>query len=198
MEEIQDLDIEEILKAFPKLKDKEKANIKWLLLSFNPVPLEFYRYLNRKTKHTSVTLYVCAISAILTLSEGISEDRMLLFQNIQKRWSFKNDWNTYIAERSALMAIKSSYRVQKDYNNEVSSQYPKKRKRDDPSTPNKPVIRLDIKQKYPQVAFLKKVKFAPEEPEDENPFRSKNSAERDNQNVVDPVNWREWLENVLE
>ncbi|RIA92758.1 hypothetical protein C1645_820273 [Glomus cerebriforme] len=157
MEEIQDLDIEEILKAFPK--------------------------------------------RFLTLSEGISEDRMLLFQNIQKSWKdgvFKNDWNTYIAERSALMAIKSSYRVQKDYNNEVSSQYPKKRKRDDPSTPNK---RSDIKQKYPQVAFLKKVKFAPEEPEDENPFRSKNSAERDNQNVVDPINvvdWREWLENVLE
>jgi len=34
---------------------------------------------------------------------------------------FKNDWNTYIAKKSVLIAIKSNYRIQKDYNNEVSS-----------------------------------------------------------------------------
>jgi len=63
-----------------------------------------------------------------------------------------------------------------------------KRKYNDLSMPNKPVIHSDIKQKYSQVAFLKKVKFALEELKDENPFRSKNSAEQNNQNVVNPVN----------
>jgi hypothetical protein len=73
--------------------------------------------------------------------------------------------------------------------------YDQKRKHGDPSTPNKPVIRPEMEQLYSHISFMKKEKVAIEkELDDENSIESKNSEEKGNKNV----DWRKWLENVLE
>ncbi|CAB4419357.1 unnamed protein product [Rhizophagus irregularis] len=57
-------------------------------------------------------------------------------------------------------------------------------KHGDPSTPNKLVIQPEMKQLYPHISFMKKVKFTIEEPENKNSIESKNSGEKDiNKNV---------------
>ncbi|UZO15390.1 uncharacterized protein OCT59_006817 [Rhizophagus irregularis] len=68
-------------------------------------------------------------------------------------------------------------------------------KHGDPSTSNKLVIQPEMKQLYPYISFIKKVKFTIEEPEDENSIESKNLREKD---IYKNINWRKWLENVLE
>ncbi|PKC07764.1 hypothetical protein RhiirA5_417784 [Rhizophagus irregularis] len=68
-------------------------------------------------------------------------------------------------------------------------------KHGDPSTSNKLVIQPEMKQLYPHISFIKKVKFTIEEPEDENSIESKNLREKD---INKNINWRKWLENVLE
>ncbi|CAG8533453.1 10494_t:CDS:2 [Paraglomus occultum] len=131
-----------------------------MLHSFNPEPLEFYRYLNRKTKIAATRAYTSAISSVLTLSERIPKERMILFREIQEKWKngvFDKDWNVYLAEKTASMSVMACYNVQRSYNRDVFS-HSTKRKRDYPSTPNKPIIRPEMKKMYPQVSFTKKVK----------------------------------------
>lgn len=57
----------------------------------------------------------------------------------------------------------------------VLSLIDQKRKHNSPSTPNKPVIRPEVDQKYPQISFSKKLKVAFKELDDENP---RNSGEK--------------------
>ncbi|CAB5214140.1 unnamed protein product [Rhizophagus irregularis] len=66
--EIQDID-ELLDEAFPNIKENEKPHIKWLLQSFNPVPLEFYRYLNRKTKYIATNAFTHALRCQMLLAK---------------------------------------------------------------------------------------------------------------------------------
>ncbi|CAG8470863.1 10519_t:CDS:2 [Acaulospora colombiana] len=146
------------------LTEKDESNVRWLLNSFNPEPLEFYRYMNRKTKHIVTSAYHCALSVILS-AKNVNEEKIKVFKNIQQKWKdgdFKNDWNKYIAERSASESVKASHSVQRSYNCEVAS-YSLKRQHSGPSTPNKPATKPKLKQLYPQVSFTKRVKIAREE-----------------------------------
>ena len=77
------------LSIYVKLSDKNKSNIEWMLSSFNPEPLEFYRYLNRKTKRIATNAYFDALSFVLKLSERIPKERMALFQEIQEKWKVR-------------------------------------------------------------------------------------------------------------
>ncbi len=74
---------------YHQIKESEKSNIKWLLNSFNPVPLEFYRYLNRKTKHIATNSYTHALSRTLKISDFIGEERMEILRNIQQQWKVR-------------------------------------------------------------------------------------------------------------
>ncbi|CAB4391194.1 unnamed protein product [Rhizophagus irregularis] len=99
------------------------------------------------------------------------------------------------AERSAHMSIKACYNVQRSYNYEVSAY---STRHNSPSTPNKPVIRPEVDQKYPQISFSKKLKVAFKELDDENPRNSGESSDQNVLNTVDVVDWRKWLEKILE
>ncbi|CAB5214133.1 uncharacterized protein OCT59_013801 [Rhizophagus irregularis] len=160
--EIQDID-ELLDEAFPNIKENEKPHIKWLLQSFNPVPLEFYRYLNRKTKYIATNAFTHALRCQMLLAK--------------RGWECLENPATMevFAERSAHMSIKACYNVQRSYNYEVSAYSTRKRKHNSPSTPNKPVIRPEVDQKYPQISFSKKLKVAFKELDDENP---RNSGEK--------------------
>ncbi|CAG8484141.1 4296_t:CDS:10 [Ambispora leptoticha] len=196
---------------FARLSETQRSCITWLLQSFNPVPLEFYRFLNRKTKHIAVNGYLSALSHVLEMSDEMPEEKRVLFGEIQQKWKdgmFNSDWTVYAAERSALSSIKTSISVQKDFNSEVSSHCTKKRKYD-PSTPNKPVIRVDMEGLYPQISFEKKIRFAASESNNDeatassetgsllNPFEVPQGTETDSgQNQI--ATWRKWLEYILE
>ncbi|CAB4411010.1 unnamed protein product [Rhizophagus irregularis] len=93
------------------------------------------------------------------------------------------------------MSIKACYNVQRSYNYEVSAY---STRHNSPSTPNKPVIRPEVDQKYPQISFSKKLKVAFKELDDENPRNSGESSDQNVLNTVDVVDWRKWLEKILE
>ncbi|KAF0377760.1 hypothetical protein F8M41_012558 [Gigaspora margarita] len=216
--------IDAILKDLPNVPENGKSNIKWLLLALNPVPLEFYRHLNRKTKHIATDAYTSALSTVLTkLKDVICKERIQLLVNIQIRWQngeFKRDWTAYIAEKSVMESVKASYYVQRNYNSEISHI------QSGPSTPNKPIIQQELKRKFPHVSFTKRVKVIydklqneslrnleqedqnrTEESENEDQLRKQyeneepgvliNNEDRNNyDDQVVAVDWREWLENI--
>ncbi|CAG8640471.1 16850_t:CDS:2, partial [Acaulospora morrowiae] len=165
------------------ISEKEKSNIKWILISANPAPLEFYRHLNRKTKRDAHDAYHLALSTILTKSKGVCKEKLEMLKEIQKKWKnddFKNDWNKYIAERSAE-SIYSSYKVQRSYNYEVSSCSLPKRKRSGPSTPDKPVIQ-PLKQLYPQVSFTRRAKIVNDKLHNENLVKNDSNQLEESEN----------------
>ncbi|PKC64032.1 hypothetical protein RhiirA1_443045 [Rhizophagus irregularis] len=91
--------------------------------------------------------------------------------------------------------IKSNLESELHSSNSVKVENSTQVKHGDPSTSNKLVIQPEMKQLYPHISFIKKVKFTIEEPEDENSIESKNLREKD---INKNINWRKWLKNVLE
>ncbi|CAG8438539.1 3190_t:CDS:2 [Ambispora gerdemannii] len=160
--------------------------IAWLLQYFNPVPLEFYRFLNRKTKHTAVSGYLSALSHVLEMSDNMPEEKRVLFGEIQQKWKdgvFNNDWTMYVAERTASSSVNTSIAIQRDFNSEVSSH-------------------------SMRISFEKKIRFAASESGGDeatgssetgsllNLFEVPEGTDASAQNQIDT--WRKWLEYILE
>ncbi|CAG8646094.1 2630_t:CDS:2, partial [Acaulospora morrowiae] len=155
------------------------------------------------------------------------KERLDILKEIQKKWKndgFINDWNKYITEdqrRSLLMRVTS----QRSNSYEVSSyslQAKEATKRKcGPYTPDKFVIQ-QLKQLYSQVSFTKRAKIVSDKLHNENLVKNnsnqieesenddqigkqgnhneneENRDDHDNQDQVVAVDWREWLENILE
>ncbi|CAG8714670.1 22037_t:CDS:2, partial [Gigaspora rosea] len=75
------------------------------------------------------------------------QERIELFEDIQKKWqdgNFKNDWTIYLSEKSATETV-STYKAQRNYLREISSNSVVKTESHGPSTPNRPIVPPDLK-----------------------------------------------------
>ncbi|CAI2183792.1 15063_t:CDS:2 [Funneliformis geosporum] len=176
-------------------------------VAFNPEPLEFYRYLNRKTKRVATNAYFDALSFVLTLSESIPKERMALFQEIQNKWNFNKDWCVYVAEKSASISVMACHNIQRSYNREVSYHSLVNEKNVPASVFYKKamvvVFEDESKESGSEEGPVKdgqkaEVTFEDESEAYEDESEGSENDDQNNQNPFIAIDWHEWLERILE